>query len=360
MSSILSEDRFSALLQRERLRTHRNGFTFSLLVFRGTQQALEISAFETLSRYLRGRLRSVDDIGWYGEKAIGVLLPDTGSAGAELLSNEIMENTDPNAFFIEIQVYPMRKKSTRFDRTGGWEPSDSAMIESRQKQAQNAARSQVAHSRPVTPMPLWKRALDLAGAGIGLILLFPVFLIISIYIKIVSPGPVFFKQDRIGYLGRPFTIWKFRTMHVRAEVDCHQAHLKDLIQNDNTVMKKLDHCDPRIIPFAKLLRATGLDELPQLINVLRGEMSLVGPRPCMDYEAAEYCVWQHERFDSKPGLTGLWQVNGKNRTSFLEMMRFDARYAKTQSFFKDLGIIFMTIPALFVQVLDGMPKRGKK
>lgn len=347
-TSVISEDRFSILIEKERSRSHRNGFCFSLLIFQVEQKGDEGRAFEALLKFLKKRLRSVDDIGWYHKKALGVLLPDTHAAGAEVLSHEILENVGRNVFSLEIQVYPTERK-----------PNDVGENR-RQKETKSAFGYQENDCRPAVPMPLWKRTLDLVGAAFGLILLLPVFLMIAIYIKLVSPGPIFFKQTRIGYLGRKFTLWKFRTMHVSADVDCHQAHLKDLIQNDNTEMKKLDHCDPRIIPFAKLLRASGLDELPQLINVLRGDMSLVGPRPCMDYEADEYCIWQHERFDTKPGLTGLWQVNGKNRTSFLEMMRFDARYAKTRSFFSDLSIIFMTIPALFVQVLEGMPRRGQK
>jgi lipopolysaccharide/colanic/teichoic acid biosynthesis glycosyltransferase len=147
-------------------------------------------------------------------------------------------------------------------------------------------------------------------------------------------------------------------MHMSARAEPHKLYLKALIKNP-TAMKKLDKYDSRIIPYAKILRATGLDELPQLINVIKGDMSLVGPRPCLAYEAEEYSIWQYERFDTKPGLTGLWQVSGKNRTSFLEMMRFDARYAKKRSLLKDIFIIIMTIPALFKQVLDELLKKDK-
>ena len=124
-------------------------------------------------------------------------------------------------------------------------------------------------------------------------------------------------------------------------------------------MTKLDaNGDSRIIPFGKFLRASGLDELPQLINVLRGEMSLVGPRPCVAYEAEKYLPWQRERFNAAPGLTGLWQVSGKNRTTFTRMMELDIEYTRRKNLWLDLKIIFMTVPALLVQMRD--MKRAKK
>jgi len=137
---------------------------------------------------------------------------------------------------------------------------------------------------------------------------------------------VFFKQERIGYKGRSFDFLKFRTMKADSGTRVHEKHLKTLINND-IQMDKLDgENDPRIIPFGKFLRQSCLDELPQLINVLRGDMSLVGPRPCLAYEAQEYNLWHTKRFDIKPGMTGSWQVNGKNRTTFKEMIRLDINY----------------------------------
>jgi lipopolysaccharide/colanic/teichoic acid biosynthesis glycosyltransferase len=123
--------------------------------------------------------------------------------------------------------------------------------------------------------------------------------------------------------------------------------------NSNTPMMKMDsQGDPRIIPFGVLLRASGMDELPQLINVLRGEMSLVGPRPCMPYEYDQYLPWQKERFGAVPGLTGLWQVSGKNKTTFVEMIQLDIKYAKNKTLWWDLKIILMTVPALIIQMLE--------
>jgi lipopolysaccharide/colanic/teichoic acid biosynthesis glycosyltransferase len=141
-------------------------------------------------------------------------------------------------------------------------------------------------------------------------------------------------------------------MFCGAETVTHQGHLQQLMHS-NVPMTKMDaKGDARIIPFGKLLRSSGLDELPQLLNVLKSEMSLVGPRPCLPYEAAKYLPWQLERFNAAPGLTGLWQVSGKNRTTFTRMIQLDIEYARTKNLFLDLKIIVKTIPALLVQMWD--------
>jgi lipopolysaccharide/colanic/teichoic acid biosynthesis glycosyltransferase len=176
----------------------------------------------------------------------------------------------------------------------------------------------------------------------------------------VSDGPVLFKQERIGYRGRSFMCLKFRTMVVGADNRVHREHLKGLI-GSNSPMTKMDlHGDERLIPLGLLLRVTGLDELPQIINVLRGEMSLVGPRPCLRYEYDQYLPWQKERFNALPGLTGLWQVSGKNRTTFDEMMHLDIRYGRSQSLWLDMKIILKTIPALIIQVQDTRRQRKRR
>jgi lipopolysaccharide/colanic/teichoic acid biosynthesis glycosyltransferase len=146
-------------------------------------------------------------------------------------------------------------------------------------------------------------------------------------------------------------------MHVSADTVVHQSYFKDLMQT-NAPMTKLDaKGDSRLIPGGWILRATGLDELPQLINVLRGDMSLVGPRPCIPSEYEQYLPWQRERVNATPGLTGLWQVSGKNRTTFDEMIRFDIQYARSVSLGQDIKIILSTLPALLQQVGDTMRRR---
>ena len=201
-------------------------------------------------------------------------------------------------------------------------------------------------------MPVLNRAIDLLCCMAALPVLGLGVLAMTAITQCSSPGPVLFKQERIGFGGRRFTIFKFRTMKVNADQKAHQDYFKSLI-GSNAPMAKLDAThDARLIPGGRLLRATGLDELPQIINVLRGEMSLVGPRPCLPGEFAEYLPEHRERVNAVPGLTGLWQVSGKNRTTFEEMIRLDIHYARHASLPLNLKIIVLTPWALAVQVYD--------
>jgi len=183
---------------------------------------------------------------------------------------------------------------------------------------------------------------------------------VAILVRIVSEGPVLFRQERVGHLGQRFMCFKFRTMFVNANTTVHQGHLDHLMDSDAPLVKMDAKGDPRIIPFGRLLRATGLDELPQLVSVLRGEMSLVGPRPCLPYEYNKYQRWQKERFNTLPGLTGLWQVGGKNKTTFTEMICLDIRYARTKTLWLDLKILLKTLPAVMVQVLESREPKERK
>lgn len=203
-----------------------------------------------------------------------------------------------------------------------------------------------------TALPFWKRGLDVGCCLIALPLLALAALWAFLITKIAAPGPIFFRQERVGLGGRRFLLYKFRSMQVSASVSTHQAHFSQLMKS-NAPMQKLDsRGDTRLIPGGWLLRASGLDELPQIINVFRGEMSIVGPRPCIPYEYEQYSEWERNRLNSVPGLTGLWQVSGKNRTSFEQMVGFDIAYGETLSFWEDLRIIFRTAPALWSQISD--------
>lgn len=212
------------------------------------------------------------------------------------------------------------------------------------------------HRIPTLGTPRWKRALDIGLIILALPLLIPLALATSAIIRLVSRGPVLFKQERIGRGGDKFLCFKFRTMFTSSNSSSHEGHLRHLIES-NTPMTKLDTGDKRIIPFGVFLRATGLDELPQLINVLLGDMSIVGPRPCLPYEFKYYQADQYERFSVVPGLTGLWQVSGKNKTTFQEMVRLDIEYSRRRNPALDLKIIFKTVPALLVQVMDTQAKK---
>ncbi len=198
----------------------------------------------------------------------------------------------------------------------------------------------------------WKRALDISLIVMSAPILLVVGGLIALVIKIGSCGPAIFRQQRVGHKGALFTCYKFRTMHIGAEINTHRGHTTHLIKSEAPMTKLDAGNDPRVIPFGKIMRAMGLDELPQLINVLKGEMSIVGPRPCIPYEFEMYETWQKRRFDAVPGLTGLWQVSGKNRTTFNQMINMDIEYSEQASFLLDVKIISKTIPALMVQCYD--------
>jgi lipopolysaccharide/colanic/teichoic acid biosynthesis glycosyltransferase len=211
-----------------------------------------------------------------------------------------------------------------------------------------------------TALPPWKRMLDL-----GMILMVSPGLVlvgsaVALAIKAGSRGPVFFKQRRVGYKGREFVLYKFRTMAAGAETDTHRIYAQQLLNGDKPMTKLDAKKDPRVIPLGGLLRATGLDELPQLLNVLRGEMSMVGPRPCLGYEYEIYDARQRRRFDSVPGLTGLWQVSGKNNTTFPEMIRLDIEYSERRSLWLDLKIILLTVPALWKQCQEMKARKSSE
>ena len=186
-----------------------------------------------------------------------------------------------------------------------------------------------------------KRAFDVVMAALGLVVLAPVLVVIALAVWLSSPGPPLFRQLRAGRFGEPFRMWKFRTMTVGAE----SARPELLAQSRDPDWLSLEN-DPRVTRVGRFLRRTSLDELPQLLNVLHGEMSLVGPRPLPLAEHARAPEWSAPRLRVRPGLTGLWQVTGRTRTSFLEMLRIDCRYASRRSFWADLKILVQTVPAV--------------
>jgi lipopolysaccharide/colanic/teichoic acid biosynthesis glycosyltransferase len=219
---------------------------------------------------------------------------------------------------------------------------------------QNHQRSDVKNlfTPPMGGIPPWKRGIDLTCCLIALPVLCLIAAVMAIYLRFVSRGPVLFKQERVGYKGSRFMCYKFRTMRAGADTKSHQAYLDNLMGSRAPMVKLDSKGDSRVIPGAWLLRATGLDELPQIINIYRREMSIVGPRPCIPYEYEKYDPAQKKRFDAVPGLTGLWQVSGKNRTTFEEMVALDIKYSVTNSFWLDIRIILKTVPALVTQVID--------
>ena len=200
--------------------------------------------------------------------------------------------------------------------------------------------------------PGWKSALDITCILLSLPVWLRLMVLLMLVTRIASPGPILYRQERIGFGGRHFFIWKFRTMKLSAETQVHERHFEELMRVD-CPMTKLDvYGDPRLAPFGRILRASGLDELPQIFNVLRGEMSLVGPRPCTPNEFAHYEPWQRERVNGLPGLTGYWQVNGKNKTTFNEMIAMDLFYLENVSILLDLKIMLKTGAVIAGQLFE--------
>ena len=209
------------------------------------------------------------------------------------------------------------------------------------------------------PLPAWKRILDVTCIMLALPVLLPVGMLIAVFIKLVSPGPALFRQQRVGIFGKNFMCLKFRTMKVNADTGVHQAHLKSLITSNHPTRKLDCGGDARLIFGGRVLRAFGVDELPQLINILRGEMSLVGPRPCTPYEFDLYLPRHKRRCEAPPGLTGLWQVSGKNKTTFEEQINLDLYYVEHKSLWLDLKIIALTIPAILALVWEMKVRRAQ-
>jgi lipopolysaccharide/colanic/teichoic acid biosynthesis glycosyltransferase len=197
-----------------------------------------------------------------------------------------------------------------------------------------------------------KFALDIICILISLPVWLPLMILLMLVTRIASPGPIFYRQERIGLCGRHFCIWKFRTMKLSANTDVHERHFEKLMRADCPMTKLDAYGDPRLAPFGRILRASGLDELPQIFNVLRGEMSLVGPRPCTPNEFARYEPWQRERVNGLPGVTGLWQVNGKNKSTFNQMIAMDLFYLENMSILLDLKIMLKTGAVIAGQLFE--------
>jgi lipopolysaccharide/colanic/teichoic acid biosynthesis glycosyltransferase len=373
-----SRETFQAIIRRERARVDRNSHCFSLAVFEIPHRNVDRKLYEQrLADTLVERSRFTDETGWLDESDLGVLLTETGEEGTRIFADSVKLNMARWGPAPECTIYTYPSDGSDGGHGDGHDQLSFEDLEVAPRhdlgepapavKKEPAACSPAAKEGEQEPqdvfddfakrylavrMPVWKRALDVAGSLAGLILLSPLMLATAALIKPVSPGPVFFRQERVGYLGEIFSCLKFRTMHVDNDASGHQQYLSNLINSEDAMTKLDGGKDRRIIPLGRLLRVTAIDELPQLINVLRGEMSLVGPRPCIPYEYEEYHLWHRNRVDAVPGLTGLWQVNGKNRTTFKQMMRLDIRYAREMSLWMDITILVHTIPAVLTQVRD--------
>jgi lipopolysaccharide/colanic/teichoic acid biosynthesis glycosyltransferase len=363
---LLSRDAFARLVLVERRRSERSGRSFGILVIdahgSSRRRAAAALARRTVRDAVTAATRETDVIGWIAAPSVlGVLLPDLPEAGpwaaVERVRGRIERAGGPHgAAEAAGPAVPTVKVLGRLFP----EPVPGE-VAARDRLVRTAADDLAALLEPLLYPELRetrgrrrlgdavKRGLDTVASGALLLALAPLGLLLAGLVRLSSPGPVLFRQTRVGYRGRPFTMLKFRTMYTGADQAAHREFVTRFIADgaratppDGATMFKLTN-DPRVTPLGRLLRKTSLDELPQLWNILRGEMSLVGPRPPLPYEVERYAPWHRRRvLEARPGLTGLWQVRGRSRTTFDEMVRLDLRYARTRSLARDLGILLAT------------------
>ena len=343
-----SRGQFLRMLRRERARADRAGSQFSLLALEsggpacGGRSGDGRATLYHLLRLLRRRLRVTDDVGWLDRRRLGVILPDTPAWGAWALVDDLCLAfpTDVPLFHSTVYVYPDEQSEA------GAAGDESAAEPVPARRPESAATP----AQPVEPLlvrrlPAWKRGLDVAGAIGGLLVLAPVLLLAAAAVKLSSRGPVLFVQWRRGLGGRPFRLYKFRTMV--ADAEDRKADVLGLNERDGPVFKTEN--DPRVTGLGHWLRKTSLDELPQLWNVLRGDMSLVGPRPLPVAEADACRGWHGHRADVTPGITCIWQTRGRGEVPFVEWMRMDARYVRSRSLIRDLLLLVKTVPAVLLR-----------
>ncbi len=353
-------------LERERVRADRSGLDLSLVFFRFGRTLPLTRPARRLVATLQKRARITDEVGEHGRTGAFALLPDTTEEGAHRFAQSVCDLLDDRhgALVYEVLTYKPPRKSRRDDDQRGGRNGSSGqrngtdrIVILREPVVTEAAMSEpdswdadpvevrAMHRLFERPTPLWKRMIDVCVAGTGLLLLSPVLLAIAAAVKLDSPGPAIFHQRRAGQGGRPFTMLKFRTMVTDAEA------LKQSLQHQNEIdgpaFKIKD--DPRVTRLGGLLRRMSLDELPQLWNVLVGDMTLVGPRPlpCEESECCEH--WHRARLHVTPGLTCTWQISGRSEIAFDEWMRMDIDYVRNRGLWTDLRILAGTVPAVMTR-----------
>ena len=394
----LDQASFHVRLRQERLRWERSGLPLSVIII-DVVSLLDLLLQKTgvsnrriqrhLANILENSTRESDVKGWYETGRISLLAPDTDESGAQtLVANllkRIMSYRHLNADVPEHELRPFicisSLQSGRSYLSGankGFEGKPVCYFSQQGYRSEHPpiqlAESLGSSGTVDVAVPEWpfpseimrlgqmrnlqikvKRVVDIIGSLIGILLSAPLMLIIAALIKFTSPGPVLFRQQRLGLLGKPFTFLKFRSMMHNCDPSLHKDYVTQLIRGENDAINKgsaetplykiID--DPRITPFGKFLRKSSLDELPQFINVLKGDMSLVGPRPPIPYEYERYERWHCRRvLEVKPGITGLWQVSGRSCTTFDKMIRLDLTYVRTWNLWLDLKILLRTFWAV--------------
>lgn len=347
---LLPEESFLQVLSVEQRRSERSGRRFVLLLMQCSRLRSATrprKCLENILDSLSASIRSTDITGWYKKGLVlGVIFTEVGSAddqevtrtlrakAAEVLTTAL-GSEQAGQIDIHLEIFP-----------DNWD-QDGSGLRSGTRLPADPADSRL----PRKASQIVKRIIDVGGSASALVILAPVMAAIAVLVKITSPGPILFKQQRVGHQGRPFSFWKFRSMECNNNPAIHEEFVKTLIAGNNGVAPQPNDGqkaykianDPRVTPIGRFLRRTSLDELPQFFNVLVGDMSLVGPRPPIPYEVKYYDTWHRRRvLAAKPGITGLWQVTGRSRVGFDEMVRLDLRYALSWSLWLDLKILLQT------------------
>ena len=344
-SGFLSEEAFIRRLHLEQRRTERSRRPFIFVLLEAAnllKTGQKHGACEQILDVLLNSFRDTDIRGWYEDgAAVGLIFTEIGSSDGRAVAHALVAKihgllasklTAHQISEVHLSVYVFPED---------WDKKNSAAKAVLYPDSVRSRRSS----------QLVKRCIDIAGSLSAIILASPLFFAIAAAIKLSSKGPIFFRQQRVGQYGCKFTFLKFRSMYVNNNQAIHEEYVKNLIagsgdsaQTNGSRPKvyKITY-DPRVTWVGRFLRKTSLDEMPQFINVLTGEMSLVGPRPPIPYEVDSYDIWHRRRLlGVKPGITGLWQVNGRSRTTFDEMVRLDLQYAKSWSVWLDLKILLQT------------------
>lgn len=300
----------------------------------------ELVKIEEAAQLLQDSTRETDIIGYLGDNTFGLLLPDTDKHGAQAFLNKIVTQYSDLPFSIVADAYPSPLFDDLMADHAGYPNAFPVYL----------------RGAGLSAGLSWsgKRLIDVVGALLLMLLFSPLMLATAIAIKATSPGPVIFKQLRLGRRAAPFVFYKFRSMYSNADDRIHREYVNKLINghaanngDDTNPFYKIK-ADPRLTRIGKWIRKASIDELPQLYNVLKGDMSLVGPRPPLPYETEKYQLWHLRRIlEVRPGMTGLWQVSGRSKVSFDEMVRLDLRYALNWSLWHDLVILARTVKVVF-------------
>jgi len=347
-SDLLAQEAFIRMLYLEQKRTERSRRRFVLMLLESASLLRPWNHGGVLDKILSAlsdSTRETDIKGWYKDGVIGIVFTEIGSAEGSAVAHALLAKVT-NALSGALNIEQLHELKLSFhvfpemsDENGPGSPFDPALYPD---VAQNGKAKK-------TLLQI-KRLTDIAGSLLLLILLSPILFAIAVLVQLTSRGPILFRQDRIGRYGKRFTFYKFRSMRVNNDHGIHKEYVKRLISGTPATdhpaapqpnIYKLTK-DPRVTPLGRFLRRTSLDELPQLFNVLTGSMSLVGPRPPLPYEFDCYDTWHKRRLLATPGITGLWQVRGRSRVTFADMVRLDLRYARTWSFWLDVIILLRT------------------